>query len=148
MIVDHIENASRYYGVNGEFKAVFEKMKECLLAPCEDTNYIVSEQSTISLQNDLKLRNRKCSFEYHKKFIDVHLCMKNKEIIEYSGKIGSILESFEEKDFFLAQGRYAGEVVLTEGMFAVFFTGELHKPLIGDDGKITAKCVAKIKCEK
>lgn len=148
MIVDHIENASKYYELDKEFKAVFEKLKECLQTPCEDTNYIISKQSTVSLQNDLKLRNRECSYEYHNKFIDIHLCLKNKEIIEYSAKNVLILESREEKDFFLAQGKYAGEVVLTEGMFAVFFTGELHKPLTGNHEKTTSKCVAKINCEK
>jgi len=147
MIVDHIENASKYYSIDTEFKEVFEKFKECLKLANADDYYTISKLSSISIQSNLKLRGRDCPYEYHNKFIDIHFCLKNKEIIEYSIVREGLLESFEEKDFFITQGQYSGEVVLTEGMFVVFFVGELHKPLIGKRKETTSKCVAKIHCE-
>lgn len=146
MIVDHLSNASKYFGINQDFEAVFEKLKLCIMHESSSKEYIINDRAEISLQYDVALREKECLYEYHKKYIDIHLCLKNKEIIEYASKCISIVEENEETDFFIVNGENAGKVILTKGMFVVFFSGELHKPLIGNLSEKTSKCVGKIFC--
>ena len=144
MIVDSIENASKYYAINREFETVFDKLKELMKNHSNNEKYAISEKSMIRVENDLKLRDRECLYEYHEKYVDIHLCLKNVETIEYASEKSSLIEGDEEEDLFLAKGDYSGEVVLTEGMFALFFTSELHKPLLGNTENVVSKCVVKI----
>lgn len=145
MIVDSIDNASKYYPIDSELQAVFEKLQECLLMPGPDRDYSIGSRSTVSVQRELPLRDRACPYEYHKQNMDIHLCLAGTEIIEYSVKETAALDASGERDFYLAEGECAGEVALTEGMFALFFTGEMHKPQLGDAGANTSKCMVKIR---
>ena len=148
MIVDHLSNASKYYAINPDFEVVFEKLKNCMLLERNNMKYIINDRAEIILQHDVALRKRECLYEYHKSYIDIHLCLENQEIIEYAAICISTVEKNEETDFFIVNGENAGNVILTKGMFAIFFSGELHKPLIGSLSEKTSKCVGKIFCGK
>lgn len=145
MIVDSIDNASKYYPIDSELEAVFEKLQECLISPGPDRDYGIGSRSTVSVQHDLPLRNRECPYEYHEKNMDIHLCLAGTEIIEYSVEKTTALDDSEDRDLYLAEGECAGEVALTKGMFALFFTGEMHKPQLGETGANTSKCMVKIR---
>lgn len=142
MIIDHIDNAHRYYGMHSKFKDAFEQIKQSMICSVGDA---IVENSLVKTYLGLDTRDRDCLFEYHNHFIDIHVCLKDTEIIEFSAQSIKIEEENEEDDIYFSSGVDTGEVRLTEGQFAIFFTGELHKPQIGDAGLKVSKCVAKVR---
>lgn len=141
MIIDNIDNAERYYGIHSDFKSVFEEIRKGMTCPSAD---LVSETSSIKMFRGLETRNRDCLYECHKRFIDIHVCLENTEIIEFSDRSANPQQENDE-DMYLSDVVYTGEVRLTAGQFVIFFAGELHKPQIGEAGQKVSKCVAKIR---
>lgn len=71
--------------------------------------------------------------EFHKKYGDIQLVISGTETIEYSICAPSSEEFNTEEttaDLFLAPSHETGcTVILKEGDYAVFFPGEIHKPM-------------------
>ncbi|MBP2002168.1 YhcH/YjgK/YiaL family protein [Paenibacillus shirakamiensis] len=85
--------------------------------------------------------------EKHESYIDVHYLIEGEEILGWAPLVAD-MEPLQPYD---AEGEYAlytpakNEVLLTlhPGMFAVFFPHDLHRPSMGESGKIK-KAVIKI----
>lgn len=70
--------------------------------------------------------------EYHARYLDVQIVLKGVEGMTFSTLPAGPPDSdfLEEKDFAnLSKGIEEKTVVLNEGDFAVFYPGEVHKPL-------------------
>jgi|GEM_PF-3165730 len=146
MIVDRIERAELYYALHREFPATFAVMAGLTRVPREgDSGAEVSAASRITLSRDLVPRARPQKFEYHEAHIDIHCALDGVELIELgSSPEASSIETDEARDFYLADARSDGTILLSSGMFAVFFRGELHKPMMEGGSPRVAKLLAKI----
>ena len=130
MIIDKLNNSDLYEFKNQKLKIAFEFLKSTDLESLADCRSEIQGDSIYVIKSKYKTKNKEDAYpEAHRKYIDVQYIMSGTETIGYAAK-GSqktYKEYDEENDyeFFEAECSY---ITLSEGMFAVFFPGELHKP--------------------
>lgn len=70
--------------------------------------------------------------EFHARYIDIQCLLEGEEVIGYSlanPDLANITDQLAERDIaFVAQQENETRLVLTPGMFAIFYPGELHRP--------------------
>lgn len=70
--------------------------------------------------------------EFHRRYIDIQCLLEGEEGIGYSPvnpNLIVITDQLAERDIaFVAQQDNESKLLLTQGMFAIFFPGELHRP--------------------
>ncbi|HEY5715080.1 MAG TPA: YhcH/YjgK/YiaL family protein [Psychromonas sp.] len=88
------------------------------------------------------------NFEIHKLFIDVHVLIKGQEIMGFAnGELTVTDLSMGDKDVYFGITRDGRYVALNEGELAIFYPGEIHKPLCHLEGEAQQikKAVIKIR---
>ena len=92
--------------------------------------YALSGEDFFNVKDNITRAYEDCQFEMHKDYTDVQLVLHGTEILAYrqrgdhevpreqAGGDCWLFEDTEDCD----------QICLTDGMFAVFFPGELHKP--------------------
>ena len=150
MIIDRIENASRYYSLGSGIADSLEYIKNNDLSTIPTGKYEISKDKVILIVNDYE---QKCTdrirMEAHRANIDVQYWVSGSELMGYDSlQSQEVMEPFnEEKDY----GMYAGEASFTRlvpGMFAIYFPTDLHTAVI--DEKCTTnvrKVVFKVRVE-
>lgn len=130
MIIDTLENCSRYESLHPRFKAAFDFLKrpETVNAPIGrfdldgDALYASTQAYETKPIHEGKL-------EAHRKYIDIQFILEGEEFIGYAPlKNQTPVKPFEaDKDV----GFYDGEAwftLLRKGMFAIFFPEDAHLP--------------------
>jgi biofilm protein TabA len=91
--------------------------------------------------------------EVHRKYADIHLVWEGEEWQAYTLTGGKAVDLIEDK---LEENDYAtyraleeeNRILLTKGMFTVYWPGEYHKPNMHHDHNVRlVKLVVKIHCE-
>lgn len=90
--------------------------------------------------------------EFHARYIDIQYLFAGEEVIGFSPAnpaLDKITDQLAERDIaFVAQQPNETRLVLTPGMFAIFFPGELHRPCRAlQAGRQIKKVVMKIAIE-
>jgi len=88
------------------------------------------------------------NFEIHKQFIDVHVLTKGQEIMGFANGALSVTDfSMSDKDVYFGTTRDGRYIALNEGELAIFYPGEIHKPLCHIEGEAQQinKAVIKIR---
>ncbi|HSN62489.1 MAG TPA: YhcH/YjgK/YiaL family protein [Ferruginibacter sp.] len=148
MIIDTIQNASKYFSVHPLFEKAFEYISQTDLANTEDGKYDIAEGLLAIISNapGKTIETSLAKFECHDKNIDIQLCVDGVETIGWKPKEKCITPNGDyndEKDV-----RFFGDAPdmffqLTNGQFAIFFPEDVHAPMIGE-GAIK-KLVMKVK---
>lgn len=149
MIKDNLSQIHRYENLSADFKIACDYLKENI------ESIKAFEGKTIDVNEDIfikkikaALKNREDSpWEAHKKYIDFHLILEGKEIMEYEDDKNLELskEYNEEKDVYFLEGKGNNEILLCEGDFVIYYPGEAHKVLIKSEGvEEVKKLVVKI----
>ena len=83
MILDTIQNASKYYSVHPLFKKAFEYIQSTDLANIEIGKYDIAEglKAIFSDKKGMSAAESIAKFECHDKNIDIQLCIKGRETI-------------------------------------------------------------------
>lgn len=150
MIVDHINNISRYRGMDKALIRAFDFFDLTNFENLEigtheikgkDLFCIVSEEKTNEVINT--------SLEAHKKYIDIHYIISGSELIGFALKSNQrVLNEYDsERDYALYDGDMS-LIKMNRGMFAIFYPDDLHMPGITDASSIkdnVKKLVMKIK---
>lgn len=70
--------------------------------------------------------------EFHARYLDIQCLLEGEEVIGFSPAnpaLARITDQLAERDIaFVAQQADETRLILTPGMFAIFFPGELHRP--------------------
>ncbi len=75
------------------------------------------------------------NFEIHKQFIDVHVLLKGQEIMGFANGELTVTDcSMSDKDVYFGTARDGRYAELNEGELAIFYPGEIHKPLCHIEG--------------
>jgi biofilm protein TabA len=148
MIVDTIQNASKYFSVHPLFAKAFEFIQQTDLANVADGKSDITEGLKAIFSNSLgKIKETICAkFECHNKNIDIQVCIKGTETIGWKPRATCVTENGgynEEKDVQLYHDAPDMFFQLTDGQFAIFFPEDVHAPMIGE-GEIK-KLVIKVK---
>ena len=146
MIIDRLENASRYFQLNPRFEAAFRFLAEADLEawPVGSTELDGPGLRVDRLQAPAKTRD-KIKLEVHRKFIDIQFLISGQE--QFSWKLTSECTQAEAdydpvKDRIMYLDAPDAWFPLPTGMFAIFFPEDAHGPMLGE-GELS-KAVVKV----
>lgn len=137
MIIDNINNASKYEGLHPRFKAAFEYILSTDFSTIPEGKFEISDglKGILSHAPGKTKETSLSKFECHDKNIDIQLCIKGQETIGWKPRSSCKLkngEYNEEKDvqFFADTPDMFFE--LCDDQFVIFFPEDVHAPMIGD----------------
>mgnify|MGYP003341393798 CR=1 FL=1 len=147
MIIDTLQNASKYNAVHPLFEKAFEWIKA--------TDLINAEVGTIQIAEGLKAiisngqgKTKEDSlkkFECHDKNIDIQVCLSGHETIGWRSRKDCTKPNGEyntEKDVQFFHDGPDTYFQLKANQFAIFFPDDVHAPMIGDG--VIRKLVIKV----
>jgi len=148
MIIDTIQNASKYFSLHLLFEKAFEYIMQTDLAHTSDGKSDIADglKAIISNAPGKTIAASLAKFECHDKNIDIQLCINGLETIGWKSRSTCITPNGgynEEKDVRFFSDDPDMFFQLTNGQFAIFFPEDVHAPMIGD-GEIK-KLVIKVK---
>ena len=149
MIIDTIQNSSRYFSVHPLFARAFEYIQKTDLNTIEPGKYEIDGDNLKAIYSNKKGMTAAESiarFECHNKHIDIQLCIHGKEQIGWKPREKCITENGgynTEKDVQFYSDVPDMYFQLTNGQFAIFFPEDVHAPMIGDNE--IKKLVIKVK---
>jgi biofilm protein TabA len=148
MIIDTIQNASKYFSVHPLFAKAFEYIGQTDLANAPDGKSDIAEGLKAIFSNAAgKTKEASLAkFECHDKNIDIQLCISGLETIYWKPREKCITPNGgynPEKDVRFYSDAPDTFFQLTGGQFAIFFPEDVHAPMIGE-GDIK-KLVIKVK---
>jgi YhcH/YjgK/YiaL family protein len=148
MIIDTIQNASRYFSVHPLFAKAFAYINSADLVNATDDKSEIGEglKAIFSNAPGKTAEASLAKFECHNKNIDIQLCISGKETIGWTPREKCVTPNGgynEEKDVQLYHDGADTFFQLTDGQFAIFFPEDVHAPMIGE-GNIK-KLVIKVK---
>ena len=148
MIVDTINNASKYFSLHPLFKRAFEFIEQTDLINAPDGKLDIAEglKAIFSNKQGTTAEASVAKFECHDKHIDIQLCINGVETIGWKPREKAVTENGgynPDKDVQLYNEQPDMYFQLTDGQFAIFFPEDVHAPMIGE-GEIK-KLVIKVK---
>ena len=149
MIVDTIQNASKYFSVHPLFKKAFEYIQTTDLNTIEMGKYEIDGdnlKAIFSNKDGMTAEASIAKFECHDKHIDIQFCIQGVEQMGWKPREDCVNENGgynPEKDVQLYSEEPDMFFQLSDGQFAIFFPEDVHAPMIGE-GPIK-KLVIKVK---
>jgi YhcH/YjgK/YiaL family protein len=148
MIIDTLNNASKYTGLNPLFAKAFDFINENDVATLENGVIQIEDglKVIVSAANGKTAEVSLAKFECHDTNIDIQFCVKGLETIAWKPREKCVKQNGAynpEKDVRFFNDAPDMYFQLTDGQFAVFFPEDVHAPMIGD-GEIK-KLVFKVK---
>jgi len=148
MILDLLENASRYLALNSGFAKAFEFLSQIELEELQPGKYPIDGDSIYAVVAKEPGRKKEAAFlETHEKYIDIQLILAGTDTMGWKPRAlckqptgeydqNSDVQFFADKpdDWFTAES----------GAFAIFFPEDAHMPLIspGEIHKVVVKVIA------
>ena len=148
MIIDTLNNGSKYTSLHPFFTSAFNFMKKNDIATLADGVIQISEglKVIVSTANGKTRENSLAKFECHDKNIDIQVCVKGLETIAWKPREKCVTPSGDynpDKDVRFFNDTPDMDFQLTDNQFAIFFPEDVHAPMIGE-GEIK-KLVFKVK---
>lgn len=148
MIIDTIQNASKYFSLHPLFAKAFEYINTTDLANEPDGKSDIADGlKSISSNAPGKTQEASLSkFECHDKNIDIQVCVKGLETIGWKPREKCVIPNGDynaDKDVRFFSDEPDTFFQLTNGQFAIFFPEDVHAPMIGNDE--IKKLVIKVK---
>ena len=148
MIIDTLNNASKYTGLNPLFAKAFDFINQNDVATLEDGVIQIEEglKVIVNTANGKTAEVSLAKFECHDKNIDIQVCVNGLETIAWKPreKCESPNGDYNsEKDVRFFNDTPDMYFQLTDGQFGIFYPEDVHAPMIGE-GEIK-KLVFKVK---
>lgn len=151
MILDSIDNTSRYEVLHKGFKKAFDFIRESDLETMEVGRYDIEGDEIFALiQSYTTKAVAEKTFEAHRNYIDIQYMISGSEMMGYTTPAYLTVTSDynPDKDVELYSHTAATECELDAGSFAVFFPEDPHMPgctIRGKEASEVKKLVLKIK---
>jgi YhcH/YjgK/YiaL family protein len=149
MIVDTIQNASKYFSAHPLLAKAFQYISQTDLSTIEMGRYEIDGENLKAIFSNKKgmtAAESIAKFECHDKHIDIQLCINGKETIGWKPREECLKPKGDynpEKDVRFYDDEPDMYFQLIDGQFAIFFPEDVHAPMIGE-GEIK-KLVVKVK---
>ena len=149
MIIDTLVNAEKYFCVHPLFEKAFKYINSQNLETLETGKYEIEVdqlRAIVSNKHGMTAEESAAKFECHDKHIDIQLCIKGKEQIGWKPRHDCSQQKGEynaEKDVVFYNDAPDMHFQLANNQFAIFFTEDVHAPMIGEDE--IKKIVIKVK---
>lgn len=137
MIIDTLQNASKYYSAHPLFAKAFAYISQTDLANAADGKGDISDGLKFIFSNSPgKAKEASLSkFECHNKNIDIQLCINGEETIGWKPREKCMSPNGDynaEKDVQFYNDEPDTFFQLNNGQFAIFFPEDVHAPMIGE----------------
>ena len=130
MLFDKLHHLKKYKGMHPGLDQVITYLSQHDLGKDELGRHELDGDRIFYFVQDNTLDSEpKREFEFHKRYMDVHLLLEGKELIKYGTQVETMVEPYDSQtDFASATSR--GQVVfcLKPGNVIAFRPGELHQP--------------------
>jgi len=128
MIIDRIENASRYYALGLGIAEALEYIKNNDLSAIAPGKYEINGDKVRMIVNEYE---QKCTdrvkLEAHRKNIDVQYWVSGSELMGYAPLTSQpLVGSYNDADDYAIYESNASFTNLEPGMFAIYFPTDLH----------------------
>ena len=148
MIIDTINNGSKYTSLNPLFATAFDFLKENDLPSLNDGVIEISEglKVIVSSGNGKTRETSLEKFECHDKNIDIQVCVNGQETFAWKPREKCVSPNGDynaEKDVRFFNDTPDMDFQLTNNQFVIFYPTDVHAPMIGE-GTIK-KLVFKVK---
>lgn len=148
MIVDTLNNASKYTSLHPLFTKAFAFIKENDIASLEDGTIKITDglKVIVSSKNGKTKEESLAKFECHNQNIDIQFCAKGLETIAWKPREKCVRPNGEystEKDVLFFNDEPDMFFQLTDNQFVIFYPEDVHAPMIGKDN--IKKLVFKVK---
>lgn len=147
MILDTIEQASRYAALNRHFTKAIEFMQQSGLQALPPGKYPVDGENVWATVTEGVLKSEAdAKLEVHDRYIDIQITLRGTETYGWKSREACSEPDGSynpEKDILFWRNRSTAFVTLHEREFVVFFPEDAHQPMIGEG--TVKKCVIKIK---
>ncbi|MEO6406851.1 MAG: YhcH/YjgK/YiaL family protein [Ferruginibacter sp.] len=149
MIIDTIQNASKYFSIHPLFAKAFQYISDTNMDSIEMGKYEIDAdylRAIFSNKTGVTAEASTAKFECHDKHIDIQLCIKGNEQFGWKPRENCKNKNGgynEEKDVQLYSDAPDMFFQLTDGQFAIFFPEDVHAPMIGNEE--IKKLVIKVK---
>ena len=148
MIIDKLANSDLYCFENKRIKAAIDFLKETDFSKIEDGKYEIDGENIYYIKTKyLTKQTDEAQLEAHKKYIDVQYVFKGIEKVGYAPLMSQkVFKEYDSENDYMLFDEECDYLNFREGMFAVFFPEDLHKPGININGpEEVIKIVIKVK---
>ncbi len=137
MIIDTIQNASKYFSLHPSFAKAFEFINATDLANAADGKSDIADglKAIFSNAPGKTAEASLAKFECHDKNIDIQVCISGTETIYWKPREKCVTANGEynpEKDVCFFSDVPDTSFQLTDGQFAIFYPEDVHAPMIGE----------------
>ena len=149
MIIDTLDNASKYYCVHPLFAKAFEYISSAQLETIEDGKYEIDGdqlRAIVTNKKGMTAAESTAKFECHNKHIDIQLCINGSEKLGWKPRQTCKEQKGEynpDKDVLFYNDPPDTFFDLQDGQFAIFYPEDVHAPMIGEG--LIKKMVVKVK---
>lgn len=130
MILDSIENAEFYQGLNPKIKKAFDFLKNTDLKSLDAGKYFIEEPDVYAIVQGYTTKEAgTADLEAHRKFTDLQFVVEGRELMGYAN-LADTSEKAEydcDKDLIFLNGK-ANFFIAEAGTFAIFFPTDAHMP--------------------
>ena len=136
VIVDNMENASRYYDLHPGFKAAFEFLRtQPLDSLTTGRREIDGARLYALISRDQGHGKAAAKLEAHRKYIDIQYVIAGDEVIGVrpTADCGQVSAAYDpERDIGFFTDPPETWLLLHAGSFAIFYPDDAHAPLLGE----------------
>lgn len=147
MVLDNLENAVLYFGLNKHLQHALNYMVETDFGKLAPGKYYIDGENLVANINEYETKPASsCKLESHVKYIDIQLMLEGEEYIGYVAKCNQkpMVEYDHDKDVMFFNDEVS-TFKLVKGQFAIFFPTDLHQPGIqSGENKKVRKLVLKV----
>jgi YhcH/YjgK/YiaL family protein len=141
MIIDHIKNASLYFGVHARLAAGLRWLQTQDPAKLAPGRYELDGTNLFVLIQDYETKSKdKGKWEAHRRYFDIQYIIAGRELIGYANldlcKVGNYDETKDFQEILEADGVFPA---LVPGMFMILAPQDAHMPGIAPDAPRPAK---------
>ncbi len=135
MILDHIDNAAFYFAQHPMFEKAFAFLKQVKESDFDNTKLELGGDRLFALffKGDGKGAEH-IVMESHRKYIDIQFVFKGEDLMGHRA-LSQCHEVNKEyvvaDDYMLFNDQPSAQVLVREKYFAVFYSADVHAPLIG-----------------
>jgi YhcH/YjgK/YiaL family protein len=145
MIIDKLENSSKYFGMNPNFNKAFTFLLQSDLKKMESGKYEIDGDKVYAAASSKHGKDKdEAKLEIHKKYIDIQYLIEGSEAMGWKYTkdcVKPIGEFNSEKDILFYDDKPEVWFNLVPGTFAIFFPDDAHAPMISNENvhKIVVK---------
>lgn len=145
MVVDKLENLEKYVSLNPLFAQAVEFLKSTDLDAHEIGKITLKEgELMVNFSQTRPKTKEEAKLETHNQFIDIQIPLSGVEVMGYTPRTDLPEEEYNaEKDITFYKGLAKDYLIITPGMFAIFFPQDGHAPGVTSDG--VKKVIVKVR---